>query len=853
MNASWVSSLGLERKRGNAPAAVLVALEWFERFSPSQGWATYLFLLATLLIVARSVLTAEWVETPGILSVMFWASIAGLILAKVRLHALLLLPIGLAIGFLVVLWKTSSLIQGQPFGQQIQEVWTRMGLWYEAASSGGISTDLLPFTLGLLVVGWVIGFVSAWFVFRRNNVWWAVVLGGTGLLTNLSFLPDRLSFTFLFFLFVFFAILLVARMSIIQRQEVWRQRGIRFSALSSWLTLNTAIWLGVAAVLLAALLPMNVYVSRPLATIWRAGRAPIENLEDEFARLFSGITSRKDVSGRFFGDTLPFQGKISFGGEVVMWADTEYPSYWLSRTYSEYSSQGWIAGETEAIEIGPEIVPPPHDELLKRLPVGQSLQLTFGTSSFLSGGDIDWLSRNASLEALAPKEFKINIADPSDNQSLPDDVQKVAAELGDSLKTRPSDGFIESHISKILPSDMVLVSMAFDTNAEEGSLPTKVTVSRKESITPDIVSWKFNERTEEGSGYSMVSFVSVATDEELREANTDYSGFIKDHYLQLPATVPQRVSDLATRLTQNANNPLDKARAIESYLRGPVFTYSQDIDKPPSDADGVDHFLFETQTGYSDYFASSMTVMLRAAGVPARMAAGYAPGEYEQQSGYRVVRDSDSHGWVQVYFPRYGWIDFEPTKAWPTHDRRMQEAINLGPIGGTPDGPTPSDIESQEFFDPLFGDEDIFPDQLLDGSIGSSAFNSSNFLVPIAIALGMFAVIWIFLQAAWTLSLIHSTAVEKAYAKMSRLGTLAGISRRINQTPIEYADSLGSAIPNAAPGSRRIAWAFTGDRYGRQDITDEDQIELEQAWKSIRLSLFVQMFKRLLPTSRKKL
>ena len=91
----------------------------------------------------------------------------------------------------------------------------------------------------------------------------------------------------------------------------------------------------------------------------------------------------------------------------------------------------------------------------------------------------------------------------------------------------------------------------------------------------------------------MTSYVSLATDEDLRGAATDYGSFITDHYLQLPASLPERVRDLAERLTASSETPLDKAIAIQDYLRGPDFTYSQDIETPPSDQDGVDWFLFE--------------------------------------------------------------------------------------------------------------------------------------------------------------------------------------------------------------------------------------------------------------------
>ena len=89
--------------------------------------------------------------------------------------------------------------------------------------------------------------------------------------------------------------------------------------------------------------------------------------------------------------------------------------------------------------------------------------------------------------------------------------------------------------------------------------------------------------------------------------------------------------------------------------------YSLTVDPPPYDADGVDFFLFEQRRGYSEYFASAMAVLLRSVGVPARVAAGYTTGDPTEVENVYVVADSHSHGWVEVYFPGYGWIPFEPT------------------------------------------------------------------------------------------------------------------------------------------------------------------------------------------------
>ena len=821
----------------------------YERYTPSQGWSTFVFLILALVVVGNSVTTAKWAETPSLLNLMIWAAVAGLLLAKVRVPAVFMHLVALILGFVVVVWQASSLIENEPIGTQVQMLWSRLNIWYDAASSGGISTDLIPFTLAILAAGWLIAYISSWFIFRSNNVWVGVLLMGTAILTNLSFLPDR--FAVNFFVFAFLAILLVVRLSIVQSHQVWAKTGIEFSPVSSWLTINSAIWFSFVVLIVAALLPMNVIVSPTLASVWRAARSPIENLEDEFARLFSAIPSRKNLPGRLFGKTLPFTGKISFGGETVFWAITDYPSYWLSQTYSEYTPQGWIAGDTQSIKAGPEAVPPPRGDTAKRVPVTQSLQLSFDTSDFLSGGSLDWVSRDAVVESLVPMEFTVDLFNLSQDPTLPGDIQELSTVLKREIESRANNEFVESFIARNLPSDLVLTDITYKRGSgEDRRLVETVTLARKEPITPEIVSWEFAKPLKSDEAYSMISFVSLATDDELREASTDYNRFITDHYLQLPANLPQRVRDLAVNLTQRADNSLDKALAIQSYLRGSTFVYSQDISAPPAGSDGVDYFLFETQTGYSDYFGSSMTVLLRAVDVPTRMAAGYAPGEYDSESEVRIIRDSDSHGWAQVYFPDYGWIDFEPTPKWPEQERSLLS----GPGSDLLPDRTTGDDTTDDGLDDLL-------EELLDGAADLSSFDGSSggfsidivgLLTRVGIVLGVIGIVWLIFQLIWTRGLGNATPVEKAYTKMSRLGAWAGIKRGANQTPVEYATALSNAFPTIAPGTQQIAWAFAGSRYGNRDISEEETKELDQVWKGMRRSLFAKVLSRLLPVQRRR-
>ena len=806
------------------------------RFTPSQGWLTVALLAIILLIVGSSVTSADWVDTPRLLEVLVWAAAAGLLLAKLRAPAPVLHLAGLTLGFVVVVWQTSSLVEGLPLFEQVRELWNRLTIWYEAATSGGISTDLIPISLAFLALGWILGYLSSWFIFRSNNPWVAIVLGGIAILTNLSFLPDR--FAPRFFVFVFFVMLLVVQMNTMQRQEVWRRVRTGFGPFSGWLTIHAVVWFSILVLVIAASLPMKVVVFRPVANMWSTVRAPIKNLEVEFGRLFGTIRSRKDLPGRFFGETLPFLGKISLEGEVVFWARTEYPSYWLSRTYSEYTPRGWVGGETKTLEVGPDALPPPHRDLQKRLRIDQTLQLSFKTSSLLTGGSLDGTSREAAVETLVPRQFEIDLFDDFSDAALPQDIQQLARELRQNLDPPPEETFIESYISKTLPNDLVLIKVT------SGVVIEAVTVARKESITPDVVAWKFTEPVNADESYTMSSLVSYATANDLRGAGTQYDGFITDHYLQLPVDLPSRVREVSERLTASSVTPFDKAKAVRAYLRGPNFVYSQDIEAPPTTSDGVDHFLFETRTGYSDYFASSMVVLLRAAGVPARIAVGYAPGDYDREEGYSSVRDSDSHAWAQIYFPRYGWIDFEPTPEWSVHERQafsqLGDELILDRAGGG------------------FERDELFPDALdelqergsgADATVEGSSGGPVRLAIIVLIGLGALVTLWLVLVVVWNIGLGKASSVEKAYTKMSRLGALSGTRRYPHQTPVEYAAALGHAVPAVASGARDIARAFSNNRYGGRAPDEEGQRTLEQIWKSIRGSLMARSLRRLIPTT----
>ncbi|MEK7284345.1 MAG: transglutaminaseTgpA domain-containing protein, partial [Chloroflexota bacterium] len=187
------------------------------------------------------------------------------------------------------------------------------------------------------------------------------------------------------------------------------------------------------------------------------------------------------------------------------------------------------------------------------------------------------------------------------------------------------------------------------------------------------------ERRHASEPYTVISSVSIADKGSLRRASTNYSEAMRQRFLQVPSSLPERVRVLARQITAGRDDPFDKAEAIESFLRT-NYRYSATVRAPPPGRDPVDFFLFDLKEDFCEYFASAMVVMLREVGVPARLVEGFTTGTFDPTIGKYVVRETNAHAWVEVYFPGYGWIEFEPTPS-ETPFLRAEEPITSDPFG----------------------------------------------------------------------------------------------------------------------------------------------------------------------------
>lgn len=247
----------------------------------------------------------------------------------------------------------------------------------------------------------------------------------------------------------------------------------------------------------------------------------------------------------------------------------------------------------------------------------------------------------------------------------------------------------------------------------------------------------------QGALYQVVSWASVADTESLRNAGTDYPAWVTERYLQLPESLPLSVRQQARTIAGDLATPYDKAVAIEAWLRANI-VYDDKTPAPPEDQDGVQYVL-TIKRGYCDYYASAMVVMLRALNVPARLVVGYAQGRYDSANSVYHVTEKDSHTWVEVFFPKYGWIEFEPTASQPEVIRPTPQPVTPTPTPG-PDSDDDDAINPGGPRNPREPDEEDLYRRFGGGSWRPSPFGSlfNSWIGPVGLVGLILAIAFVF-------------------------------------------------------------------------------------------------------------
>jgi len=338
-----------------------------------------------------------------------------------------------------------------------------------------------------------------------------------------------------------------------------------------------------------------------------------------------------------------------------------------------------------------------------------------------------------------------------------------------------------------------------------------------------------------GDRYLAVSSLSRATVEDLQEAGVDYPAWVTDKFLDLPSDLAPQVGELARQVTAGAATPYDQAVAIEQYLRG--FTYNDQIAAPPPGVNGVNYFLFDVQEGYCDYYASSFAMMARTLGIPARVSAGYSQGEYLPEADVYRVREYNGHSWPELFFPGYGWIEFEPTAA-------ELEIVRERRLAAEPE-PTPDP------FSDLLEDEDVLgPEQQADAggaaqppsAADQAAADSSRLGLWIGLAalaaLLMGVLVWRRRQPV-TQRTIERTLLDplftaKLYGRLLQWAQWLRLPLLSSQTPNEQAATLVAAMPEGQAAIQSITDLYVEDLYSPHGPDQRKSEQALVAWSSLQ-------------------
>jgi transglutaminase-like putative cysteine protease len=349
----------------------------------------------------------------------------------------------------------------------------------------------------------------------------------------------------------------------------------------------------------------------------------------------------------------------------------------------------------------------------------------------------------------------------------------------------------------------------------------------------DTASLDPGERVKRYESYSVTGFIPATTPEGLRASGTDYPGWVTRDYLQLPDTLPQRVRDKAAEWAGSADNPYDKAIAIQTKLRD--YLYDTNIPDTPAGEDNVDYFLFTLGRGYFDYHASAMVVMLRSLGVPARLAVGFAVDDTNRDaSGAYVVKDKNSYAWPEVYFPGTGWVPFNPTPDRPADLSPRSDASAPVSRDHNAEDLVPAAVSG---FVPPEG-EDINPGTSTTPLAGASGSSDQPLAWYISAAVTLFLAALVgAVILGWQRSVAGLPYPQQIWEKTVRLAGWGGIRPQPGQTPHDYARGLGKRFRDVQDDMPVLADAYVKSRFGRKDLSDEEIAAVKDTWPEVRANL----------------
>ena len=381
---------------------------------------------------------------------------------------------------------------------------------------------------------------------------------------------------------------------------------------------------------------------------------------------------------------------------------------------------------------------------------------------------------------------------------------------------------------------------------------------------PDSGTLIVNRETESSDGlqYTLRSQVPLRDEagvEAIRNAGDNIPGDIAERYLELPADFSPRVSELAQNVIDEAGavTPYDKALALQNFFQDDsLFSYSLDVQNGHGSSD-IENFLFEVHAGYCEQFAGSYAAMARSIGLPARVAIGFTPGEFDSTTGTYVVTGKHAHAWPEVWLDGVGWLRFEPTPGRggpgdhaytgvdeaqegdvPTPSSPEEEAAAPAPGQAPPTTLAPEAPENSVPLEPEESEPAEVTTEVIGGAPAGTFATVSKW---IAIALGVVLLLLSpLLYGEWRAARARSAASEDprkriglAWNNAKSAVKLLGVPVAGSDTAREIATKAEKWHPDAAVSLNTLASTLDTATYSGNSVDDASAAQAEQISKQL--------------------
>lgn len=758
--------------------------------APSEGWLPLLLLAIAVYSVVYSVTAAITINHTTVL----WITTAlglfsGLIVSKSRYFSQAFLHIGAClVGFWIALLLTSTLAYHE---SPLSLLSSLRGMVLGGFALAGTQNSDMIFLFYLSFLCFFLGYFGAWLIYRAHLPWLVALVYTSIMIVNLNYVSKH-DLSFLIVILVGSLVLLIARIHLASQLTQWKSDGLYTDQI--WLRGMTARFLRIATLFMLLILPFSWLL--PALSQPASGVVFWNNLDNAWANITHGHLSALSSPNSLFS---PYQPASDFFGDQLT-----------------------IAGSVN-------------------LPNGPVLSYTTGSAT-----------QGQYLEAFTFEQFDGHTWTPlmsSANQSFPMNTplpQEASSQNYSQLHTS---------ITIIQPPGGTKPYIFAPSQPYNFNVPVTL-------LTDDsgifIAAWTQTSPLSANEHYDVVSQVSTATHTDLATLplpndnngpwvnDTTYSDPLQQHYLQTPNTLSPEVLNMARIWTSGTTNTYDAVAALQAHLSNQrEFTYSLTNEPVPANIDAVT-WLLHTHKGFCTYYATAMAMMARLLKIPARIVNGFSQGHYDSQKKAWIVNGSEAHSWVQIYFPTYGWINFDPTPGFTnTTSAHPSTSPTVSPTHPTvsPKPTTPANKLTP-------GTLPTASAHHLNGDPASSFVENTtgaNILIAFALLVLLCALLLLGVAIArYRASRSPRSAVTSVYARLCRIASLIGSPPAAWQTPYEYTFALSRRFPEASSALRRVADLFVRERWAapQQGPAPTEERALTHLWPSLRNTILRSPFKK---------